>query len=263
MKRQSGGDTRAKLLQRLSVKQCSEYLVTGYIKENTSKKQYDIYPLELHQLSIDYLGHIFYGFTPSLIDSKRIKLINEHHAEAIRGDPHQRGWIQTTLLIDLPIPVNDDEININWKVKITANGLSNGHYFIGIVPDKYDDFDNTVWLHATYKETPDIYGVCGLANLSNSNGEINCYNIIWNGKRDPKFKELVTEHCKVGENNYKSEEIISCQYDGKSKQFALKKFKDEALICNMEISSLSCESIKYFYPAISLRDEGDIVQIIP
>ena len=54
------------LFKKLSSYQCLEYL-TSDIKQHATKQQYDVYPSELQQLSIKYLGFI----TVSFIDSSQ------------------------------------------------------------------------------------------------------------------------------------------------------------------------------------------------
>ena len=57
------------------------------------------------------------------------------------------------------------------------------------------------------------------------------------------------------------DDIISMEYDGELKKLSLKNFKTDALICTFMIAVLKTTP-KYYYPAISLRDRGDSVQIV-
>ena len=67
-----------KLLKRLSLKECLEYLMNRYMKENATLRQYSIYPFVLQQLSIKYLGQsLFWRFKSSLTDKSKIELLNE------------------------------------------------------------------------------------------------------------------------------------------------------------------------------------------
>ena len=107
--------------------------------------------------------------------------MNEYHAKLITQN-------RSTFLIDLPIPVVDNEINIKWYLKIHANGLQNGHYFIGIVYDKYKHFEETVWIktakgwHTNITQQTDIYGVCGNPIIIGGT-DLNLGTIVWNGLR--------------------------------------------------------------------------------
>ena len=264
------GHKAIKLLKRLSSSQCVEYLMSGYIKQNSTTQQYDIYPSELKELNIKFLGfkkNFFIRFKSALTDPERLKLLNEHHAIAIK---------KTTFLIDLPIPVNDDEINIEWTLQIHAPGLQNGHYFIGIVHDKYIDYDTSVWLftagrysHKPLEEQVDIYGVMGNPIIL-EDGLMEKSSIAWNGLRSigdiltGKNEGLHEKYCKVGKNCYFNDDVVVCEYNGKLKEFTLRKQKgeDKELICNMRLKEPENEAVKYWYPAISLRDKDDYVLIL-
>ena len=251
-----------KLLKRLSMKQCIEYLVVGFLKQNTRKNQYDMYPLDIQQLNAKYLGFIsFIRFKSGLINKESTKLMNEYHAKLITNK-------RSTLLIDLPIPVHDNEINIKWYLKIHAKGLSNGHYFIGIVYDKYKHFEETVWIktskgwHANTKQQTDIYGICG--NPIDVDTEVALGTIVCNGLKGQTLIQSAgyEQYIKIGEKNYQNDDIVECHYDGKLKQFTLSKATGiKQLICSFELQTPS-NSVKYWYPALSLRDKDDYIEII-
>ena len=260
------GQNLSKLLQKFTLKQCIEYLISGYIKANTTTQQFELYSSDLQQVSIEYLGNIFYRFNPNLMDKSKMKMKNEYCVMVESSDSN--AWVQGTALIDLPIPINDDLINIELNIKINAEGLSNGHYFVGIVHDKYDHFHDTVWMKTAKcfgENRTDIYGVCG-NHIFDEDGRMNTDNIIWNGERGLDIKgDPHDKYCKIGEKDrYKTDDVINIEYDGKSKQLILSINNNETkeLLCNLQIVAPTRQDIKYFYPAISLRDHGDFVEIM-
>ena len=111
------GHDVVKLLQKLSLEKCLEYLMNGYIKKNATTQQYHIYPLTLQKLSIDYLRNLFYKFNFSLADKTRIKLINDHFVEMITT----KNKMHINLLINIPIPTNDNSLKFKINIKIQRN----------------------------------------------------------------------------------------------------------------------------------------------
>ena len=263
------------LLKRLSPNKCNEYLLRRFLKENATKSQYNMYPFAVQQLSCRYLGYsLFIRFNGLSMCSHKFNLINKHHA-TLKGSA-------STILIDLPISIADNNI-ISWNIKLIVNGLPNGLYCIGIVSDKFKDYHNTLW-GITYDwidyddQNQNIYGVCGnpmrADHDSHQQKKINANNLIWNGERyrwlpqaddgyDEDQQKLINcnDNVIVGESNYKSDEIIHCEYNGKLKEFKILKLATKALIAKFKIKQ-PIDDTKYFYPAISLRNPGDSVQII-
>ena len=56
LKKEWNGCKVMELLKQSSLKQCIQDLMNGYIKQNSTKLQYSIYPFVLQQISIKYLG---------------------------------------------------------------------------------------------------------------------------------------------------------------------------------------------------------------
>ena len=265
-----------KLLNRLSLGQCTEYLMNGYVKTYTTKLQYAIYPFVLQQLSIKYLGgsNFFIRFKSALTDKTKIKLINEHFAIVTEPkQPSKRSiWMQrvihngvwiiemvnTSLLIDLPIPINDKSFKIKWRIKINGRRFPNGHYFIGIATDKFNAFDKTIWSQST----KNVYGVYGY-ELNDGNNK--AVALVWNGTTyhyeydAQKIKEMFLV---IGDSNYGNEEIVECQYNGELNQLKISKVKSDCneIICVFQMKQPSDDS-RCYYPVISLRDENDTVEI--
>ena len=262
-----------KLLKHVSLEKCYGYLVNGYLKRNCRKQVYEAYPLELQQLKINYLGsptNFFYRFNSSLSDTSKTKMINENFITA-KSEQHGDSWILATVLMDLPIPVNDKNMNLKWSLKIHAPGLENGHYFIGIVHDKYKAFDTTVWSN-TYRsfalqfkkgdgiDPPfGIYGLCG--NPLINDDKMSVSTVIWNGLRGPMDRSQHDLNCEIGKENYVNDDIVVCEYDGKLNRFIIRKKESDQLICNFKLAPTD-HRVKYWYPAISLRDSGDYVEIV-
>lgn len=255
------GHLVTKLLKRLSFKQCLEYLMNGYIKTHSTKLQYSIYPFAVQQMSIRYLGHSFFiRFKSSFTDKTKIKLLNEHTAMVIKPQSiyYRSDFVATSLLIDLPIPVQDKKIKLKWNIKINALTIPNGHYFIGIVSDRFPAFDDSVWMQAHQKKI--VYGVFGNPLLKDG-----CLmnSIIWNGDNS-FYGHLLESHShrfKIGNSNFQSDDIVTIEYDGKLKQLKIYKQHSNELICEFYLKSASSR-IRYYYPAVSLKDAGDYVQIV-
>ena len=119
------------------------------------------------------------------------------------------------------------------------------------------------------EEQIDLYGVMGNSIVNSNNGEMNTSAIAWNGKRsfdgwDGRYKELHQQHCKIGNYSFHDRDIVICEYDGRLKEFTLRKqkYKAQELICNMKLKEPENKDVKYWYPAISLKDGGDYVQIL-
>ena len=87
-------------------------------------------------------------------------------------------------------------------------------------------------------------------------------SIIWNG--DNSFlghsRESHSHRFKVGKSNFQSDDIVTVEYNGKLKQLKIYKHKNQELICEFYLKTAS-NRIKYYYPAISLKDADDYVQI--
>ena len=233
-----------KLLKRLSLKECYEYLMNGYLKENTRNSSYNIYPFVLQQLSIKYFGNIFMRFKKSLTSNTQITLINEHYAKM----ESSKEWT-TTLLIDFPIPCNDNSINLKWNLQIKGNNLPNGHYFIGIVEDKYKSFNSSVWNLLCFENYGlKIYGVFGFKGRK--------LRLAWNGKR---VSCESNKYGICGPSYFGNNDIISVEYHGKLKQLKLINVTTKQLIYLIKLKS---STNSYWYPAISLRDPGDSVRIL-
>ena len=257
------GHLAIELSKRLSFKQCIEYLMDGYIKKHATKLQHSIYPFAVQQMSIKYLNgeKFFVRFKSSFSNKKELELMHEHYAKVTNKlTTHSVYYINTTLFIDLPIPVQDNKIKLEWRVKINGLSIPNGHYFIGIVSDRYKYFDTTVWMKANQKNI--IYGVFGNSLLDADDGTLT-NTIIWNGD-SAFFGQSPKSHShrfKIGESNFKSDDIVTVQYDGALKQLKIIRQKNNQLICEFYLKTPS-NRIKYYYPAISLKDLNDYVQIV-
>ena len=257
------------LLKHLSLEQCIEYLMSGYLKQNATKLQCNIYPFYLEQISIQYLGgkKFFIRFKHCTNRHNSLEYINEYHAIISKQVRYEWG----TFLIDLPIPVQNVSHKISWNVKLNTKCLVESDW-IGIVPDTFTYFGWTVWGLAIYDDYSGcngdhIYGVCSLKIQKTENGDKDWKNnsrgIIWNGKKcdHPELYSTVKKNIIVGKSNYESNQIVHCEYDGNLKEFKISKLQNKELICRFRIEE-SSDNIKFFYPAISLWCKKDAVQIM-
>ena len=249
------------LLTRLSFKQCIEYLMNGYIRTNSTTVQFDRYPSTIQEMSMQYLGNNFFiRFKSSFTDTTKIKLINEHTAMVIKDNISSDGdMINTSLLIDLPIPANDDTFKIKWNVKFNVRSLPNGHYFIGIAGDKFNHFDNTMW-YAMASYEPGIFGICCNPIWDKElqqTGDADVF--VWNSKHMHDH-QTVRKNFETGTINLENDEIICCEYDGSKKELKMIKLQSNELLFAAKL--ISNDELKYWYPVISLRDENDIIEIV-
>ena len=90
---------------------------------------------------------------------------------------------------------------------------------------------------------------------------MNLGTIVWNGLRGLTSIDTNEQFIKFGQKNYKNDDIVECHYDGKLNQFTLTNATNKALICGFELNP-PVKTVKYWYPAISLRDKNDYVEII-
>ena len=264
------------LRHKLSFKQLTEHLVNGYIKENTTKEQQDKYPLSVQQISCTYLGNqIWLKFKSSLTDNSKIKLLNDKHAivydiDHIASETWSKSLINTTLLIDSPIPVNNTSINIEWKLKITAPALPNGHYFIGIVLNQFNHFHYTVWGASNRDKSKwRPYGVYG--------GAVFVRNIAMNTFDDCTVDDSGDENhigdgfhikdCLINVSYDSDQHIVFAHYDGELKKLTISKGEQKEFVCTLDLPFIEPDvddenNNKYWYPAISLRDSDDSVEIL-
>ena len=258
------GKEAIKLLRRLSFKQCLEHLLSGFIKKHGTKLQYSIHPFVLQQISIKYLGQKFFiRFKSSLTSKTKVKLINEHLVEARSCN---------SLLIDLPIPVKDDTFKIKWNIKFKVNALSNGHYFVGIVGDKFKHFNSSLWygLDRGQESYSGIFGLYGnelWAKNFFSETIFQCYStFIWNsaqGNIGNNREEFMKHFEKIGKENYQNNEIITCEYDGQLKELNITKLKTKELICYIKLTTKPrIGQLIHWYPVIRVRSSGDQVEIM-
>ena len=140
---QSRGDLLKELLLRLSLKECIEHLMNGYLRQNASESQYSMYQFYLQQISIEYLGGInFYiGFKISSDITERVELKNEHYV-CITDDC--MSW--ATLSTDLPTPVKNTDCNFSWNAKLNAPSAKI-HAFIGICPGTFNGALGNMWYY--------------------------------------------------------------------------------------------------------------------
>ena len=197
------------LLKKLTLEQCIEHLMDGFIKENIGKDRYSVYPSSLQQLGISYLGgkNFLIRFKMSTFcEPTQFKFPNEHHMIMI-PDRH----FLATFLLDIAIPINT-QIKIKWKLQLHGNWMPNGHYFIGIVSNKYEVFANSIWnqaLSISRYGFSTVYGLCGNSNIKN--------NAVWNGiignaKAIRSYIECDKSYlC----SNFKNDDIICIEFDGK------------------------------------------------
>ena len=238
------GHEVAELLKRSSLKQCLEFLTNGYIKKHATQLQHSMYPFVLQQMSIKYLGgeRFFIRFKSLFTDKERMELINEHFARIPESSPlagpYDPVYVGSTILIDFPISVNDDTINIKINLKINGKGLPNGVHFIGIVPDTFKRFDKSIYGIPSNKRQ-DISGDFG----------IRCWGALENGKE---------ASTKGGDFN--DGDIICMEYKGKSKQLKLTRHTTKELLITLNVEPKG--HFNHWYPAISLRDRNDSIEIV-
>eukprot|EP01084_Bolivina_argentea_P297455 512453_1 len=221
-----------------------EYLVTGYIREYILSTNHgiDTYESLLHQLIMHHLGvHIFTSFSPELMDPKMINICDNHTIKQI-AEEH----LGASALIDLPIAI-EDEMCISWKIQIEA--IKNGHnfpnyiYFIGITTNRCNNFDKSAHSGLT-----DAFGICGKGGSLKYNGN----------------------YISSGHKTFDHMDIVELQYNGKNKTLTFMNITDNKLIHVMELPKKSDTNyeetyghITHWYPAVSTRDTGDIIRIIP
>ena len=252
------------LLKKLSLKQCNEYLMNRYIKENSTKLQYSIYPYVLQQLSLKYLGDIFFRFK-SISHQRPIQLTSDNH-HAIVLDVNSSFYNHQTLLIDLPIPISDNNLKLKWRLKINSPQLPNGHYFIGIVSDDLTNFDETIWEKyftatnftvATNHKFENIYGVFGGSTCWR---EENSSTFAVHSVEEKKGEFYEIKDTLINDEYDTNECSLTIVYDGKLKQLTIKNDKRKTIIACLTVRATN--NATYWYPAISLRDVGDTVQIV-
>ena len=247
------------LLKRFSLSKVMEYLVCGYIKQNATKMQYSLYPFGVQEMSMKYLGnHFFIRFNAALTDTSKIELINEYHARIPLDAPFWSeaniNYVVSTILIDCPIPTKDDSFKIKMNLKISTLGkLRNGHHFIGIVPESFNYFGQTLLMADWESNTSHVYGRCGVNGIWG----------FWNGTLINNKKRLKPKYGECGPQSLEemNNKIICMEYDGELKQLKLSNFETGKLIFSFKIDC-SDANVKYHYPAISLRDRNDSVQIV-
>ena len=247
------------LLDRLSLKQCMEYLISRFIQENATQLQYNLYPFAVQQMSVRYLGnHFLIRFNSSLTDKSRMELVDEHHAKIPMSAPICKivgtRFVASTLLIDIPIPIHSNlfKMKINLKIN-TTQWLQNGHNFIGIVPDTFNAFNQSLLMSIWNKNVDHVYGRFGIGNESPWG--------IWNGLEFNRTN-FETKYGDYGQQSLTEmyNAIFCMEYDGESKELKLTNFETKTLIHNFKIEC--SETPKYYYPAVSLRDKNDSVQIV-
>ena len=219
-------------------------------QKNCPESQSKMYPNGLRQISIKYLGgpNFLIRFKPCTNNDDSMEYINKHHAIIREGARYS--W--ATFLIDLPIPVHDAVSNISWNISLKLKKFPNEHVFIGIVPDTFTHFGWTVWAMGPSASNGN-FGIHG-RDFQDTDAD---YDIIkWNGKKCEDKEKVI-----IGKSNYKSEDIVHCEYNGRMKEFKMSKVEDGELICCFRIKDAS-DDFQYFYPAISLLGHGDSIQIV-
>lgn len=257
------------LFKRLSPVQCIEYLISGYMRENTTRKQYKIYPFDLQQLSIKYLEaqkfFIRFKIPPDI--EHEIDLKNEHHAILKGGDK--------TFTVDLPIPVEDNSIKIMFNLKLNGRWLPNGYYTIALIPNTFKHFDSTIWgeIMCSRLKIPGVYGVFGNKfDIEYENVKIKTEfdaNFVFNGQarfqlvEDNKLKDI-TNFVKKGDSNFKNDENLCIEYDGNLREFMISKVDNDnkQLICKMRVQQNDTKDFTHWYPAVCLMSSDDVAQII-
>ena len=157
---------------------------------------------------------------------------------------------QCLQLIDFPIPVQDDSISVKIKLKISGSKLPNAHYFVGIVPDCFKQFDRSIFSSTFKKDNAlqSVYGFFGIKDYYIRDG-INGWASSWHLQNDADDNIL-----------FDNESIICMEYDGKMKQLKLINYETKGLKGAIKIPPTS--DVTYWYPAISLRHRDDSVQIV-
>ena len=221
----------------------------GFIKENIGKDRYSVYPSALQQLGISYLGgkNFLIRFKMStLCQPKQYKFPNEHHMIMI-PDIH----FLATFLLDIPIPVNTP-IKIEWKLQLHGNWMPNGHYFIGIVSNNYNVFAESIWnqtgpghlMSRPRYGFSSVYGLCGNPSVED--------NAVWNGIRANPNKIRSYIECDESNlnSNFKNDETICIEYDGKMNKLIFTRDAKKQLICCIKLKEH--DDVQYWYPAISM-----------
>ena len=231
------------VFDRLSIAECLDYLSTGYIRKECVSHQ--SFPSELMSIIAEFIRNILYRFSQNLLNPDGMRIVpdsNNTMVELIKGI--NKFNLGGSALIDLPIPMHDNESKYEWNIRInTKSGGSTGnyHYFIGVASNQCKNYGASA--HAGLKHS---YGILG----GNTGIAVNGHST-----NDAKYTDM-----------FNNRDIISVQYDGDNKELTFSKVNEETNelteIYVFSLPTLGDKGVTHWYPAVSIRDPGDTAEII-
>merc|ERR1712228_331655 len=196
------------------------------IPKDVQKLILDFYFLKIEQEMI---------FDAEIVDTKYFEIINEHKIKSIKNHEGM------SCKLKYGIAVKDKSIkSISWKVKICkASSFPNAIHFIGVVSNRTVQFDKSPF--SRERKLKDSYGISG-----------NSHSIY-----RPHFRGI--DNINNNYPGYQLNKWITVKYVVAESKLVYSGLRGNGVF-ELPLPT-NIKDITHWYPAFTLRDEGDIYEI--